>query len=69
VETPPPGSLDTGLVLTNKERPIGQGEDILLKENDWKFVDAGMPSDLNYPTRMPAFCQPESSKWPGFKLR
>jgi len=56
--------LRPGLVLTNKERPIGEGEDVMFKENDWKFVDAGMPSELNYP--MPAFCQ--SSKWLAMNL-
>ncbi|MCM0622526.1 arginine deiminase family protein [Nocardioides bruguierae] len=51
--------LRPGLILTNPERPILEGEDKLFLDSGWKLVDAPQPSLTN--DQMPEFCQ--SSKW------
>ncbi len=51
--------LAPGIVLTNPERPIREGEGKLFFDNDWQFVDAPQPTSTN--DEMPMFCQ--SSKW------
>lgn len=47
--------LRPGLVLTNPERPLRQGEERLFLSNDWELVDAPPPTLTN--DEMP------SSKW------
>jgi len=55
----PPRGEKPGIILTNPERPLANGEERIFSENNWQFVNAPMPSEINYP--MPSFCQ--SSKW------
>jgi glycine amidinotransferase len=51
--------LAPGVVLTNPERPIHDGEEMLFFDNDWEFITAPQPTSTN--DEMPMFCQ--SSKW------
>ena len=51
--------LRPGLILTNPERPIREGEEKMFFDNDWQFVDAPQPTSTN--DEMPTYCQ--SSKW------
>lgn len=51
--------LRPGLVLTNPERPLREGEEGIFLDNDWEFVDAPEPVSSNH--EMPMYCQ--SSKW------
>jgi glycine amidinotransferase len=51
--------LRPGLVLTNPDRQIHEGEERFFFDNDWEFVDAPPPVTEN--DEMPAYCQ--SSKW------
>ena len=51
--------LRPGLILTNPERPIREGDEKLFFDNDWQFIDAPQPTSTN--DEMPLFCQ--SSKW------
>jgi glycine amidinotransferase len=51
--------LKPGLVLTNPERPIREGEERMFQENGWEFVEAPQPVLSN--NDMPRYCQ--SSKW------
>jgi glycine amidinotransferase len=51
--------LRPGLILTNPDRPLRDGEQQLFFNNDWQFVDAPKPTTDN--DAMPKFCQ--SSKW------
>jgi glycine amidinotransferase len=51
--------LRPGLVLTNPERPLREGEEKMFLANDWELVDAPQPTTDN--SGMPAYCQ--SSKW------
>ena len=56
--------LRPGLVLTNPERPLHDGEERLFLENDWQLVDAPAPTSTN--DEMPIYCQ--SSKWLSMNL-
>jgi glycine amidinotransferase len=51
--------LRPGLVLTNPDRPLREGEENLFLDNGWEFVDAPEPTTDN--DKMPLYCQ--SSKW------
>jgi glycine amidinotransferase len=51
--------LRPGLVLTNPERPLADGEEKLFLRNDWELVDVPQPTSTN--DEMPMYCQ--SSKW------
>jgi glycine amidinotransferase len=51
--------LRPGLVLTNPDRPLREGEERLFLDNGWKLVDAPEPTTDN--DQMPVYCQ--SSKW------
>jgi glycine amidinotransferase len=51
--------LAPGLILTNPDRPIKDGEAALFQANDWQFITAPEPVTGN--DAMPMFCQ--SSKW------
>lgn len=51
--------LRPGLVLTNPDRPILEGEDRLFRDNGWELVDAPRPASSN--DEMPELCQ--SSMW------
>jgi glycine amidinotransferase len=51
--------LRPGLVLTNPERPLQEGEEKFFRENDWQLVDVPQPTSTN--EEMPRYCQ--SSKW------
>jgi glycine amidinotransferase len=51
--------LRPGLVLTNPERPLADGEREMFRANDWRFIDAPQPIWTN--EDMPSYCQ--SSKW------
>jgi glycine amidinotransferase len=51
--------LRPGLVLTNPERPLREGEERIFLDNDWELVDAPEPVSSNH--EMPMYCQ--SSKW------
>ncbi len=51
--------LRAGLILTNPDRPLRDGEDQLFLRNDWEFVSAPAPTSSN--AEMPDYCQ--SSKW------
>lgn len=51
--------LRPGLILTNPDRPIAEGEEKLFFDNGWEFVTVPEPTTGN--DAMPMFCQ--SSKW------
>ncbi|KOT48211.1 MULTISPECIES: glycine amidinotransferase [Streptomyces] len=51
--------LRPGLVLTNPERPLREGEEQLFLRNGWELVDVPQPTSTN--DEMPRYCQ--SSKW------
>jgi glycine amidinotransferase len=51
--------LRPGLILTNPDRPLRDGEEKLFSTNDWEFVSAPQPRFNN--AEMPDYCQ--SSKW------
>jgi glycine amidinotransferase len=51
--------LRPGLVLTNPDRPLREGEETMFLDNDWELVDAPEPTSAN--DEMPRYCQ--SSKW------
>ncbi|MFF0834940.1 MULTISPECIES: glycine amidinotransferase [unclassified Streptomyces] len=51
--------LRPGLILTNPDRPIRDGEEKMFLANDWEFVEAPQPSLTN--DEMPTYCQ--STKW------
>jgi glycine amidinotransferase len=51
--------LRPGLILTNPERPLREGEEALFVKNGWEFIPAPHPGYTN--DDMPAFCQ--SSMW------
>ena len=51
--------LRPGLILTNPDRPLRDGEEKLFLSNDWEFVSAPEPKFSN--AEMPDYCQ--SSKW------
>ncbi|MBV9139945.1 MAG: glycine amidinotransferase [Pseudonocardiales bacterium] len=51
--------LRPGLVLTNPERPLREGEEQMFLRNGWELVDAPQPTSSN--DEMPRYCQ--SSKW------
>ncbi|UYB38608.1 glycine amidinotransferase [Streptomyces sp. Je 1-4] len=51
--------LRPGLVLTNPERPLREGEEQLFLRNGWELIDVPQPTSTN--DEMPAHCQ--SSKW------
>jgi glycine amidinotransferase len=51
--------LRPGLILTNPERPLREGEERLFYDNGWELVDAPQPTSTN--EEMPLYCQ--SSKW------
>lgn len=51
--------LRPGLILTNPERPLREGEEKMFLANDWELVDAPQPVLTN--DDMPQYCQ--SSKW------
>jgi glycine amidinotransferase len=51
--------LRPGLVLTNPDRPIQDGEEKMFLANDWEFVEAPQPISTN--DEMPRYCQ--STKW------
>jgi glycine amidinotransferase len=51
--------LRPGLILTNPERPLREGEERLFLDNGWELMDAPTPSTDNH--EMPLYCQ--SSKW------
>jgi glycine amidinotransferase len=51
--------LRPGLILTNPDRPLREGEERLFLDNGWELMDAPTPSTDNH--EMPLYCQ--SSKW------
>ncbi|MET4672846.1 glycine amidinotransferase [Streptomyces sp. PvR018] len=51
--------LRPGLILTNPERPLREGEEKMFLDNDWQLVDVPQPVLTN--DEMPMYCQ--SSKW------
>ncbi|EME96307.1 glycine amidinotransferase [Streptomyces mobaraensis NBRC 13819 = DSM 40847] len=51
--------LRPGLVLTNPERPLREGEERMFHDNGWELVEAPQPTSAN--DEMPRYCQ--SSKW------
>jgi glycine amidinotransferase len=51
--------LRPGLILTNPERPLHEGEEQMFLSNGWELVDAPSPTSTN--DEMPSYCQ--SSKW------
>jgi glycine amidinotransferase len=51
--------LRPGLILTNPDRPLRDGEEKLFLANDWEFISAPEPRLSN--AEMPDYCQ--SSKW------
>ncbi len=51
--------LRPGLILTNPDRPLRDGEENLFLDNDWELVQA--PESTSDNAEMPAYCQ--SSKW------
>ncbi len=51
--------LRPGLILTNPDRPLRDGEEEFFLSNGWEFVSAPEPTSSN--TEMPDHCQ--SSKW------
>ncbi|MGK5637877.1 glycine amidinotransferase [Streptomyces sp. URMC 126] len=51
--------LRPGLVLTNPERPLREGEERMFHDNGWELVEAPQPTSTN--DEMPRYCQ--SSKW------
>ncbi|MET9440580.1 glycine amidinotransferase [Streptomyces sp. NPDC006610] len=51
--------LRPGLILTNPERPLREGEEKMFYANDWELVEAPQPVLTN--DEMPKYCQ--SSKW------
>ncbi|MCD9140958.1 glycine amidinotransferase [Streptomyces albireticuli] len=51
--------LRPGLILTNPERPLREGEEQMFLRNDWELVDVPQPTSNN--EEMPRYCQ--SSKW------
>ncbi len=51
--------LRPGLILTNPDRPLRDGEERLFLDNGWEFITAPEPTSTN--DQMPIFCQ--SSKW------
>nr|WP_026422577.1 glycine amidinotransferase [Actinokineospora inagensis] len=51
--------LRPGLILTNPDRPLREGEEKLFLANDWELVDVPEPTTGN--DDMPEYCQ--SSKW------
>jgi len=60
----PPRGETPGIILVNPERPLTHGEEKIFLENNWEFIEAPMPSEVNCP--MPSFCQ--SSKWLSMNL-
>jgi glycine amidinotransferase len=56
--------LRPGLILTNPERPLREGEERMFLANDWELVDAPQPTSGN--DEMPDYCQ--SSKWLSMNL-
>lgn len=60
----PPRGDKPGLVLTNPDRPLEPEEAQLFKDNNWEFVDAPEPNQIN--DKMPAFAL--SSKWLSMNL-
>lgn len=56
--------LRPGLILTNPERPLRDGEEKFFLDNDWLLVDAPQPMSTN--EDMPRYCQ--SSKWLSMNL-
>ncbi|MGW0391205.1 glycine amidinotransferase [Streptomyces sp. NPDC003042] len=51
--------LRPGLILTNPDRPLREGEEKMFLENDWELVEVPQPVLTN--EEMPQYCQ--SSKW------
>ncbi|MBC2879507.1 MULTISPECIES: glycine amidinotransferase [Streptomyces] len=51
--------LRPGLVLTNPERPLREGEERMFHDNGWELIEAPQPTSAN--DEMPRYCQ--SSKW------
>ena len=51
--------LRPGLILTNPDRPLHEGEDALFRADGWQLVDVPQPTSSN--EEMPLYCQ--SSKW------
>lgn len=51
--------LRPGLILTNPDRPLREGEERMFLDNDWELVEVPEPVLSN--EDMPAYCQ--SSKW------
>jgi len=61
---PPKTDGTPGLIFTNPERPIDSKEKEIFSKNNWEFITAPMPSNIN--NQMPFFCQ--SSKWLSMNL-